>query len=105
MRIIPVNGEPNLACVRLGHGRARLQDYSGESDSLDISGNSISSSLVLPIHETDRSASRVINVKRVRHMDEGHSKVHWYQFNIRLILIKDNPIHSSFGEGIRKGLK
>jgi len=38
-------------------------------------------------------------------MDEGHSKVHRYQFDIRLILIKDNSIHSSLGEGIRKGLK
>src|SRR6202000_1733244 len=92
MRIIPVNREPNLACVRLGHSRARFQEISGESYPLDISGNCISSSLVLPPHETDRCASRIVDVKRIGHMDEGHSKMHRYQFNIGLILINDNPI-------------
>jgi len=105
MRIIPVNGEPNLSCVGLGYCRDRFQEYSGTSNSLDISGQSINSSLVWPVHEADRSSSRVIDVKSVGYMDEGHSKVHRYQFDIRLILIKDNPIHSSLGEGIRKGLK
>src|SRR5262249_22308323 len=99
------NGESNLSCVSLGRCRDRFQEHSGASDSLFISGQSISSSLVWPVHETDRSSSRVIDVKSVGHMDEGHSKVHRYQFDIRLILIKDNPIHSSFREGIWKGLK
>src|SRR5882672_11969264 len=105
MRIIPVNGGPHLGCVGLGYCRDRLQEYSGASDSLDISGQSINSSLIWPVNEADRSSSRVINVKSVGHMDEGHSKVHRYQFDIRLVLIKDNSIHSSLGEGIRKGLK
>jgi len=60
---------------------------------------------VCPVYETDRSSSRVIDVKSVGHMDEGHSKVYRYQFDIRLILIKDNPIHASFRQRVRKGLK
>src|ERR1700750_1537684 len=74
MRIIPVYGESNFVCVNLGRCRDRLQEYSGASDSLDISGESTSSSLVWPIHETDRSLSRVIDVKSVGHLDEGHAK-------------------------------
>src|SRR5262249_22764332 len=87
MRIMPVNGESNLACVSLGRCRDRLQESSGVPDSLEISGQSINSSLVGPVDETDRSASRVIDVKSVGHMDEGHAKVHRYQFDIWLILI------------------
>src|SRR5262249_45585744 len=105
MRVIPINRESDLSCVSLGRCRDRLQEYSGASDSLHISGQSINSSLVWPIHETDRCSSRVIDVKSVGHMDEGHSKVHRYQFDIRLILIKDDRIYASFGEGIWKGLK
>src|ERR1700758_1148133 len=104
MRIIPVNGEPRLFCVSLGCCRDRLQEFSAAPDSLHISGQSIYSCLVWPVHETDRSLSRVIDVKSVRHLDEGHAKVHRYQFDIRLILIKDKTVHSSFGEGGRKGL-
>src|SRR5215468_8274239 len=105
MRIVPVNRESNLSYVSLGRCRDRLQENSGAPDSLDISRQSINSSLMWPVHEADRSSSRVIDVKSVGHMDEGHSKVHRYQFDIGLILIKDNPIHSSLGECIRKGLK
>src|SRR4029077_9452693 len=53
------------------------------------------SSLKWPVDETDRSSSRVINVKSVGHMDEGYPKVHRYQFDVRLILIQDEPIHSA----------
>src|SRR5215469_9825639 len=105
MWIIPVNRESDLSCVNLGRCRDRLQECSGSPDSFDISGHSLNSLPVWPVHKTDRSSSRVIDVKGVGHMDEGHSKVHRYQFDIRLILIKHNSIHSSFGEGIRKGLK
>jgi hypothetical protein len=100
-RIVPVNGEPNLFCVSLGYCRDRLQEYSGASYSLHISGQSINSSLVWPVHETDRCSSRVINVQSVGHMNEEHSKVHRYQFDIGLILIQDDPIHSGLREGIR----
>src|SRR5262245_43717375 len=78
MRILPVHVESNLACVRLGRCRDRLQEYSGAPDSLDISGQSLTASLVGPVDETDRSSSRVIDVKSVGHMDEGHSQVHRY---------------------------
>ena len=105
MRIIPVNRESDLSCVSLGRCRNRLQEYSGAPDSLDISGYRINSSLVWPVHETDRCSSGVINVESVGHLDEGHSKVYRYQFDIRLILIKDDPIYSRFREGIRKGFK
>src|SRR5262250_1726750 len=105
MRIIPVNREPYLSCISLGGCRYWPQEYSGLSDSLHISGQSINPRVVWPINETDRSPSRVIDVKSVGHMDEGHSKMHRYQFDIRLVLIKDNPIHSSLVEGIWKGLK
>src|SRR5262245_30606713 len=105
MLIIPVNRESNVSGVSLGRCRDRLQEYSGAPDSLDISGQSINSSLMWPVHETDRSSSRVIDVKSIGHMDEGHPKVHRYQFDIRLILIKDNPIHCSLGESIRKRFK
>src|SRR5262249_3664561 len=105
MRIIPVNREPNLFCVGLGYCRDRFQKHSGASDSLHISGQSINSSLVWPVHETDRCSSGVINVESVGQLDEGHSKVYRYQFDIRLILIKDDPIYSRFREGIRKGFK
>src|SRR5215469_7979000 len=92
MRVVPVNRESDLSCVSLGRCRDGFQKYSGASDSLHISGQNINSSLVWPAHETDRSSSRVIDVKSVGHMDEGHSKVHRYQFDIRLILIKDDRI-------------
>src|SRR5215469_13757067 len=105
MRIIPVNCESDFSCVSLGRRRDRLQEYSRTSHSLHISGQSINSNLVWPVHETDRSSSRVIDVKSVGHMNEGHSKVPRYQFDIRLILVKDNPIHASIGEGIGKGFK
>src|ERR1700735_4934975 len=85
MRISPVDGELNFTCVRLGYCRDRLQEFSGALGSFDISGQSINSSLVTPIRETDRSASRVVNVKRVGHVGKGHLKMHRYQFNIRLI--------------------
>jgi hypothetical protein len=49
--------------------------------------------------------SGVIDVKSVGHLDEGHPKVDRYQFDIRLILIKDKAVHSSLGESIRKGIK
>src|SRR5262249_36822182 len=52
MRIIPVNRESNLSCVNLGRCRDRLQEYSGAPGSLHISGQSISSSLIWPVHET-----------------------------------------------------
>src|SRR5215510_13989106 len=72
MRIIPVNRESDLSCVSLGGCRDRLQEYSGASYSLHISGQSINSRLVWPVHETDRSLPRVIDMKSVGHMDEGH---------------------------------
>jgi len=85
----------------VGYCRDRLQEYSGASYSFHISGQSINSSLVGPAHETDRCSSRVINAQSVGHMNEGHSKVHRYQFDITLILIQDDPIHSGLREGIR----
>src|SRR5262245_32255965 len=103
--IMPVNRESHLACVRLGRCRDRLEESSGAPDSLEISGQSSNANLVGPVDETDRRASRVIDVQSVGHMDEGHAQVHWDQFDIRLILIKDHPIHSSLREGIRKGRK
>src|SRR5215469_8864694 len=105
MWIIPVNRESDLSCVRLGRCSDRLQEHSGTSNSFHISGCGIKSSLVWPFHEADRSSSCVIDVKSVGNLDEGHSKVHRYQFDIRLILIEDKTIHRSLGERIRKGLK
>src|SRR5215468_7254970 len=69
MRIIPVNREANLSCISPSRCRDRLQKHSGAPYSLDISGQSINTSLVWPVHETDRSSSRVIDMKSVGHMD------------------------------------
>jgi len=51
MRTIPVNGEPYLFCVNLGRCRDGLQEFSGASNSLHVSGQSVNSSLVWPVHE------------------------------------------------------
>src|SRR5215468_7478267 len=104
MWVVPINGQSNPSCVGLGFCRHRLQEHSGAPNSLDVSCQCLGSCLVWPIHKTNRSFGRVINVKSVGHMNEGHSKMHWYQLDVGLILIKDHCIDSSFGKRIWQGL-
>src|SRR5262250_1798076 len=83
MRVVPINRQPNPSCVGLGFCGDRLQEPSGASDPFQISGQRICSFLIWPTQETNRCSSRVIDMKSVRHMDKGHSKMHRYQLDVR----------------------